>query len=355
MQGAGGIGGLLAVIRNGQTYYPVTDANGNITEYIDETGAIVAHREFDAYGNTLVSTGAMVNDFNFWFSTKYLDHETGLYYYGLRYYNPELGRWLSRDPIEEEGGPNVYRFVNNKPLSLYDYLGMWVIKVMNKDGKEISSPEEIIIENVGMAGAGEFHGRNLNFLRDAAAVAEALKDIDAILRGDSKPPPSCVAEIRLRITVGAENKPAKGTKVYYAVHVVRGGMTTGGKGFNASSAEVRAHELGHAKAWFEIVKTDLFDYLRRLDNYGKEGVPFTEQQEDDIRKKFYEIVNSQRYLQASADAANNATIQYYNNNHNYRRLVAPNNLAYFPRIDRGFGGIVDFMDPTHAWEVVGNP
>jgi RHS repeat-associated protein len=45
----------------------------------------------------------MVNDFNFWFSTKYLDHETGNYYYGYRYYSPSLGRFPSRDPIGEQG------------------------------------------------------------------------------------------------------------------------------------------------------------------------------------------------------------------------------------------------------------
>jgi RHS repeat-associated protein len=40
----------------------------------------------------------------FGFSTKYTDNETDLLYYGYRYYSPALGRWLSRDPIEEQGG-----------------------------------------------------------------------------------------------------------------------------------------------------------------------------------------------------------------------------------------------------------
>gem|GEM_PF-996060 len=37
--------------------------------------------------------------------------------YGFRYYNPETGRWLNRDPITEEGGSNVYRIVDNAPNS----------------------------------------------------------------------------------------------------------------------------------------------------------------------------------------------------------------------------------------------
>lgn len=41
-----------------------------------------------AYGSTVVATGSRVNDFSFWFSSKYLDEETGLYYYGRRHYSP---------------------------------------------------------------------------------------------------------------------------------------------------------------------------------------------------------------------------------------------------------------------------
>ncbi|MEI7881517.1 MAG: RHS repeat-associated core domain-containing protein, partial [bacterium] len=123
-QGAGGIGGLLSVTRNGSTYFPCYDANGNITDYVDASGAVVAHREYDAYGNTVASSGPMVDDFSFWFSSKYLDRETGLYYYGKRYYGPELGKWLNRDPLDENGGWNLYLFAQNNAVSKYDYLGM---------------------------------------------------------------------------------------------------------------------------------------------------------------------------------------------------------------------------------------
>jgi len=60
----------------------------------------------------------------FMFSTKYYDWETGLYYYGHRYYNPSTGRWLSRDPIGEKGGKNLYGFVKNNPISCVDRLGL---------------------------------------------------------------------------------------------------------------------------------------------------------------------------------------------------------------------------------------
>ena len=48
---------------------------------------------------------------------------SGMRYYGFRYYSPELGRWVSRDPVEEEGGVNLFAFVENSPINLIDPLG----------------------------------------------------------------------------------------------------------------------------------------------------------------------------------------------------------------------------------------
>ena len=127
--GAGGVGGLLATRINDAWFFPLYDANGNVTDYINEQGATVAHREYGPFGETLAASGPMADVFNFWFSTKYLHHETGLYYYGERYYSPELGRFLSRDPIGEEGGLNEYGFVDNDPVNRLDYLGKETIAV----------------------------------------------------------------------------------------------------------------------------------------------------------------------------------------------------------------------------------
>jgi len=60
---------------------------------------------------------------NWVLSTKYTDSETGLIYYGYRYYHPETGRWASRDPIAERGGRNLYGFVRNSPVIFTDYQG----------------------------------------------------------------------------------------------------------------------------------------------------------------------------------------------------------------------------------------
>ena len=69
----------------------------------------------------------------FRFSTKYQDAETGLLYYGYRYYDSLTGRWLSRDPIEEYGGNNLYGFVGSDALNYVDRLGLLAIIFFIKD------------------------------------------------------------------------------------------------------------------------------------------------------------------------------------------------------------------------------
>jgi RHS repeat-associated protein len=56
----------------------------------------------------------------FRFSTKYQDAETGLLYYGHRYQNATTGRWLSKDPADEDGGLNLYAFNYNSPINWFD-------------------------------------------------------------------------------------------------------------------------------------------------------------------------------------------------------------------------------------------
>ena len=107
------------------TAFPLADANGNCVTYVDNAGNVQAHYTYDAFGNTISSTGDMDDDFRFRFSSKYLDDETGFYYYGYRYDCPALGRWLSRDPIGERGGLLLYGFVGNNGINRWDRLGLY--------------------------------------------------------------------------------------------------------------------------------------------------------------------------------------------------------------------------------------
>jgi RHS repeat-associated protein len=126
LQGAGGVGGLLTRVEGGSGYSYTFDANGNVGQMMDNAGTITAHYEYDPYGKTVKSAGSLADVNPYRFSTKYFDSETDLYYYGIRYYSPELGRWLNRDPIEEQGGLNLYGFVQNDPADFFDIYGLWL-------------------------------------------------------------------------------------------------------------------------------------------------------------------------------------------------------------------------------------
>ncbi len=119
-QGAGGVEGLLAVSMDGVFYIPCYDHNGNIIVYVSETGSIAAQYTYDPYGNIIESSGPLADVFSFGFSTQYHDRDTGMVGYKRRFYRPDLGRWLNRDPIEEEGGENLYAFCRNNAIIYYD-------------------------------------------------------------------------------------------------------------------------------------------------------------------------------------------------------------------------------------------
>jgi len=134
-QGAGGVGGLLAVSVNGVFSIPCYDHNGNIVAYVSENGGIESLYVYDAYGNTIEKSGEKADVHSFGFSTKYHDREVGLIGYQKRFYCPDHGRWLNRDPIEEEGGENLYAFCGNNPINKYDLLGQ---STCCREGKKIS-------------------------------------------------------------------------------------------------------------------------------------------------------------------------------------------------------------------------
>ncbi len=129
LQGAGGIGGLLMRDTGSGSSLYLYDANGNVGQLVDAAdGAIAAHYEYGSFGKLLAASGPEAAQNPFRFSTKYFDAETGLYYYGYRYYSPELGRWIHRDPIEEQGGLNLYGFVKNDGTNAWDYLGLYTLE-----------------------------------------------------------------------------------------------------------------------------------------------------------------------------------------------------------------------------------
>ena len=93
--------------------------------------------DYGPFGELLRSTGPMAKANPFRFSTKYQDDETGLIYYGYRYYIPTTGRWPNRDPIQEEGGPNLCLFAGNASINGVDSLGLSWYTCLNCDARQL--------------------------------------------------------------------------------------------------------------------------------------------------------------------------------------------------------------------------
>ena len=100
---------------------------------------------YDAFGKLKSSSGPAAEANRYRFSTKPQERAADLSYYGYRYYAPALGRWLSRDPLEEEGGVNLYVCVDNSPVNWVDPVGLdiWI------EGPSGDEPNSHLSINVG--------------------------------------------------------------------------------------------------------------------------------------------------------------------------------------------------------------
>ncbi len=156
MDGAGGVGGLLSVYQaaNQSSHFAAMDGNGNVMALVDAaSGLLSAEYEYGPFGEAIRQTGSMAKVNPFRLSTKYRDDESGLLYYGYRYLNVGTGRWLSRDPIEEDGGVNLYGFLQNDAINTIDKLGLVLVVIDGTDSQEW----------VGQKGV---NSHVLNFVRD---------------------------------------------------------------------------------------------------------------------------------------------------------------------------------------------
>ena len=111
--------------------------------------------EYGPFGEVVRASGGMAGANPFQFSTKYMDSETGLSCYGFRYYNASTGRWLNRDSIEEQGGLNLYGFVQNNPPSRIDHLGLEVDENTQDTDSLPLSPDPNLPTGTGMEVYGQ--------------------------------------------------------------------------------------------------------------------------------------------------------------------------------------------------------
>ncbi|MCD4769000.1 MAG: RHS repeat-associated core domain-containing protein, partial [Bacteroidales bacterium] len=133
-------------VQNSRIRYQLNNHLGSSVMEIDDTpdANFVSYEEYYPYGGTAYLAGenwSEVKKKRYRYSGKERDDETGLYYYGARYYAPWMGRWLSCDPIGLDGGVNLFLFVLDNPICHLDEKGRtpssWVEKLHESEQERV--------------------------------------------------------------------------------------------------------------------------------------------------------------------------------------------------------------------------
>ncbi|MDP1835514.1 MAG: RHS repeat-associated core domain-containing protein [Chlamydiales bacterium] len=116
------LGAAIAIEVAGDIYAPIHDHRGNVCCLLSTSGVAEDTYRYTAYGESTNDTATVNNPWRY--ASKRLDHLTGLYNFCKRDYDCQLGRWLTPDPAGFVDGPNLYAYVSNRPLTLFDPWGL---------------------------------------------------------------------------------------------------------------------------------------------------------------------------------------------------------------------------------------
>ncbi len=111
----------LAQLRSGTTSYYQTDGIGSVTSLSNGAGTLSNTYAYDSFGKLTASSGTLTNAFRY--AGREFDPETGLHFYRARYYDAGIGRFISADPIQFDGGVNFYNYVDGNPINYRDPSG----------------------------------------------------------------------------------------------------------------------------------------------------------------------------------------------------------------------------------------
>jgi RHS repeat-associated protein len=166
-----GLGQTIA----GSNYFYTHDHLGSVKELTDTSGNIVASYNYDPYGRAAKVQGSLDADFQY--AGYYVHKTSGLNLTANRAYSASLGRWINRDPASFRGGLNLYRYVNNNPISLIDPTGLNHTGVL---------PVPVLIPNlpgglVGLLGEIGLIALSLKFLEQA--IEELAEEKEKLQHG----------------------------------------------------------------------------------------------------------------------------------------------------------------------------
>ena len=207
LQGAGGVGGLLAMTvctgPNAGTYDYTYDGNGNVAALAKAaSGSLAGQWEYGPFGNLLRASGPLAAVNPFLFSTKFYDLETEFSYYGFRYYDAGAGRWASKDPLEEQGGANLYEFAANDSVNRIDRLGLSGVVTLPPEFLNMEQLEARLIK--GALGFGDVAEQEAAIAGTASVTASASLGAAGGLTGTTMMASTALTDVAILMSVALQ-------------------------------------------------------------------------------------------------------------------------------------------------------
>ncbi|EJL07473.1 SpvB/TcaC N-terminal domain-containing protein [Pseudomonas chlororaphis] len=143
------VGSPAEGVASPQLRYQLQNNLGSAVMELDSSGKIITYEEYFPYGGTSFIAGDNATDVQlkrYRYAGKERDEVTGLYYYGARYYQPSIGRWLSADPSGPDDGLNLYCYVGDNPINFSDPNGMMRILIAG-EGKDFSYSSALAVKH----------------------------------------------------------------------------------------------------------------------------------------------------------------------------------------------------------------
>jgi RHS repeat-associated protein len=135
----------VSMTYGGSTYYLAYDQVGSLRWVTDASGTVIKRIEYDSFGNIINDTNPGMN-IPFGFAGGLHDRQTGLVRFGVRDYDPAIGRWTAKDPIDFKGGEaNLYGYVQNNPVNWVDHRGTNTVAAGIAIGGSLGGPPGAVI------------------------------------------------------------------------------------------------------------------------------------------------------------------------------------------------------------------
>lgn len=114
---------MLYLKEGGSIYYFQSDHLGTSQKLVTQGGTVAWSAKTESFGITIIDPSSTITN-NLRFPGQYYDSETGLHYNLNRYYDPHIGRYITKDPIGIDGGINQYSYADANPVVLSDEAGL---------------------------------------------------------------------------------------------------------------------------------------------------------------------------------------------------------------------------------------